>query len=118
MPSIEVNDSYPERGAAFWLPPTGYGNGLPSTAWAQIVDLPARLTRPVLTALTAAGIPAHLDLRHDPARIGDGSPRVYHLRVDAHRYSEAEDLLMDLMRADRNRRAADRRTSPSGHRAP
>lgn len=119
------DDSYAERGAAFWLPPTGFGNGLPSVAWARIIDLPGRLVGRVLATLTRAGIPAYLDERR--VRIADRAaehPVEYRLWVDPHRYSAAEDVLMTLIRADRPSTAhgdpALRRPSPSrrDHRRP
>lgn len=95
-----VDDSYSARGEAYWLPPGGYGNGLSSTAWARIVDLPARLVDPVLARLTVSGIPAHLIPCHEATRIPRCSARLYQLWVDPHLYSAAEDLLMDVLRAD------------------
>lgn len=95
----ESADSNSERGEAFWRPPTGFGNGLPAAAWAIIVDLSERQTYRALAALAEAGIAALADF----APGADGRRDItgasgYRLRVDPHRYTAAEDVLMDLMR--------------------
>lgn len=92
-------DSYAERGQAFWLPPGGFGNGLPAAAWAQAAVLAASQLRPVLAALTEARIPAHVDVARGAKGFRDVSGSAgYLLWVDSHRYSAATDLLMDLLR--------------------
>ena len=50
----------PQRfGRLWWLPRHGQGNGLDDEAWAPILDVPADLVTPLLTALRAASVPAY-----------------------------------------------------------
>lgn len=90
---------YPERGVPFWLPPTGTGNGLRATAWAQILQIPGRSVAQVLSLLAAHDIPGFVDLAVDASghRVLTGRAG-YRLWVDSHQYSRAEDLLMSVSR--------------------
>jgi len=86
------------RARMFWLPPGGFGNGLPATAWAQIADLTADNLAEVLFALTDAGIPAYVAESSRRPRGRSRQPTRYWLWVDSMKYGRAEDLLMDLFR--------------------
>lgn len=99
IPQSQAADSYPERGSAFWLPPGGFGNGLPAAAWAQTALLAEGRVSAILAVLTEAGIPAHVDAAAGPRGFRDASGASgFVLWVDSHRYSAATDLLMDLLR--------------------
>ncbi|WP_291419255.1 hypothetical protein [Actinophytocola sp.] len=49
-----------ERGLGFWLPPRGFGNGLPAAAWAQLADLAEGQLAAVLFALAEAKIAGYV----------------------------------------------------------
>ncbi|WP_020502531.1 hypothetical protein [Sciscionella marina] len=81
------------RGAMFWLPDTGFGNGVPASHWAELADLPEGELAPVLFALFEADIGAYAARRHPPLRLPDAhSP--YRLWVDSLYYRSAEEVLM------------------------
>jgi hypothetical protein len=88
------------RGMMFWLPPGGFGNGLPATAWAQIADVAEEDLAEVVLALTDAGIPAYVAAPLPGARHRTRlrSRTRYRLWVDPMHYGQAEDVLMALFR--------------------
>ncbi|WP_405492495.1 hypothetical protein [Nocardia sp. NBC_00511] len=94
------------RGTGHWVPSRGLSNGLDARAWAVLADLNESQVYRVLFALTDAGIAGYVM----PVRvtvIERGDPEVlYRLWVDIPRYRAAEDLLMELLRYGRPRRAA------------
>lgn len=92
-------------GAAFapaWLPPSGYGNGLPARSWAPIADIDARHVDAVLMALLDAHVPGHAAPAPRPVRPllpGERPPgSVWRLRVASTSYARAEDVLMRVLR--------------------
>lgn len=85
----------------FWLPPHGFGNGVPAGAWAQLADLTGDEMADVMFALAEHGIGGYAaEVRPALARRSEGP---YRLWVDTLQYRHAEDLLMDLLHARQHR---------------
>lgn len=98
-PHHDPGDGFAGRGPMFWLPPGGFGNGVPATNWAEIADIGEDQLAGVLFALAEAGIGGYVAI---PAgRRGSSRRRLW---VDALQYRRAEDLLMPLFR-DHDHRA-------------
>ncbi len=63
------------RGRAFWLPPSGWGNGLDDSAWAAVVDVRSEeVARVILAELRRAGVPGYAASVR-PCRSASSDPR-------------------------------------------
>lgn len=92
------------RALMFWLPPHGFGNGVPARAWAILADLTEKQVYPVLFALAGAHIAGYVATEH-ATTLQPGDPGfTWRLWVDSLKYSHAETLLMEQLR-QRNTRA-------------
>lgn len=113
----EVPDpSFRLRGPMFWLPPGGFGNGIPATAWAELADLTEDEVPPVMMELASADIACYVAVPHRPR---DASRRYtnrarYRLWVDSMRYHSAESLLMELLAILHGRRPPREPRPPDG----
>lgn len=88
--------AFSDRGVMFWLPPGGFGNGVPAVAWAEIADLTEEQLASVLFDLAEAEIGGYV-ARPTTGRIGQHGQK-YRLWVDTRQYSRASDLLMRLFK--------------------
>ncbi|MET8405377.1 hypothetical protein [Streptomyces sp900116325] len=102
MPATPVSRSVTASSfAPAWLPPGGHGNGLHSSAWAPVADLPAVITDTVLDLLATAHVPAYAakaPLTVRPLYPGDrpqGS--TWRLWVASTSYAQAEHVLMTCL---------------------
>lgn len=79
-------------GRAYWLPPTGQGNGLDAASWAPILVVEPRVARRLLGSLGAWGVPAFA---------GPESPRrprsAWRLWVDPRHYAQAQDIIASTL---------------------
>ncbi|MVU75907.1 hypothetical protein GPX89_01455 [Nocardia sp. ET3-3] len=88
-----------------WVAARGVSNGLDAQAWVILADLTEAQYYRVLFALTDAGIAGYvLPVRVNVVERGDPEV-VWRLWVDLRRCRAAEDLLMELLRYGRPRRA-------------
>ena len=82
----------------YWLPPHGISNGVAARAWAILADLTEKQTYPALFALadadiaTCAAAVAITKLEPDSRTVG------WRLWVDTAHYTDAQDVLMGLLR--------------------
>jgi hypothetical protein len=82
-------------GRAYWLPPTGIGNGLNAQTWALLVDADASILILLLDTLREADIPAHA-VRHD--LLGRRSPAsMFRIWVDTWTHARAEDVVREVL---------------------
>jgi hypothetical protein len=88
---------------SYWLPPFGYGNGLPAAAWTPLVDVDQAGADLLLAALLDAGIPAYTAPRPRRQRTGSTfTSQVYRVWVEVRMHSRAEDLArLELLRQRR-----------------
>lgn len=100
----------------FWLPPGGFGNGIPATAWAELADLTEDEVAPVMMELAGAAIAGYVGVPHHPrdaSRRYTGNAR-YRLWVDSMHYHSAESLLMELLAVLHDRRPPRESTPTDG----
>jgi hypothetical protein len=81
-------------GRLWWLPPGGLGNGIDDHAWAPILEVAGDLVAPLLTALRAAGVPAHAGAVRPGA-----VPARHKLWVGTSAYGRAEETLIAALPA-------------------
>jgi len=95
--------AYNTRSLIYWLPPHGFGNGIHAQAWAILADLTEQQIWDVLLALSEADIAGYVAVeRTTPLQSGDPTT-AWRLWVDSLQYRHAEDILMEVVRADARR---------------
>lgn len=89
-----------QRGHLWWLPSSGYGNGLNDDAWAPVLEVSERVAPTLLRVLGEAGVPAYIAPAGSAARrLRDrtGRPQAFQLWVGASSYGRAETTLVAVM---------------------
>lgn len=88
-------------GRAYWLPPSGHGNGLDADVWCQIAQVPRAIADPLLWELRMSGIPAWAapDPPFHEARV----ETPYDIWIATDRFDSAEDLVMRFLSDSRQR---------------
>jgi hypothetical protein len=84
----------------YWLPPHGFGNGIPARAWAILADLSESQVAPTLFTLADAHIGAYVATEHITPMQPHDPTTVWRLWVDSLQYRHAEDILIEELRAD------------------
>lgn len=85
----------PVRDRLWWLPRRGVGNGLDAAGWAPILDVDGDRAGELLALLAEHGVAAFAG----PIAPGPGAATTARLWVGTERWSMAEDLLMQRLRA-------------------
>lgn len=89
------------RGRLWWLPSSGYGNGLDALSWAPILEVDARIVTILLAELGRAGVPAYAAARAGATPESRRFPHrdwpAYRLWVASTSYAAAEDVLMGVL---------------------
>lgn len=93
-----------DRGTAFWLPPGGWGNGLPDESWTQLVDLTSEVAgNLILLEFLEAGVPGYAARVKPPGRAnvrpGYRDAQRVRIWVGCSAYGRAETTLMHFMPA-------------------
>ena len=91
-------------GREYWLPPTGFGNGLDALFWVCIADVPRKRVPSILAALReadipgwAAPLPSQLAVPHTLTRQRGPEPVLYRVWVATIMLNAAEDVLMRVL---------------------
>lgn len=88
-----------DPGMMYWLPPHGFGNGIPAHAWAILADLSENQVGPTLFTLADAHIGAYVATEHITPMQPHDPAIVWRLWVDSLQYRHAEDILIEELRS-------------------